>query len=144
MPDTKPMTAGDKGTLWERWKSETLPTLSPGSLIERWKADQDSKRRTKLDHLARWAPLAGQLADATTTAMVISRGGREVSPVMQPFTERMPLFFAAKVALGMAQMVAVDYLRKSGHPRLARVFGFVSFGFGAIPAAHNVGVLRRM
>jgi len=134
----------DKGTLWERWRDETLPNLVPTSLMDRWVLEQDRKRRTKLDHLVRWAPLAGQLADATSTALVISRGGREVNPVMQPLTQHMPLFFAAKIAMGMAQLVAVDFLHKSGHRTLARIFGAVSFSFGALPAIHNIGVLRRM
>lgn len=87
-------------------------------------------------------PGVGQALDFGTTVVGLRKGAREANPLVAPLTEKLPLFAALKLGIGIVQGLAVKALHDGGHERAAKVVSAVSFAGGAIPAVHNIKVIR--
>jgi hypothetical protein len=90
------------------------------------------------------APVAGQVADAGSTLLVLSkvRGAHEANPVMAPIVARPALFMAVKLAGGAGLALTAHMLAKQGHVRAAKIFSGAATILGITAAAHNVSLLR--
>lgn len=85
----------------------------------------------------KWGPAFAELADAITTRQALHQGGREANPILEPFADNDPLFFATKVGTGILAGLLGDHLAKRGHPGWGK---FVSGIHIAVPlgaAVHN-------
>ncbi len=85
------------------------------------------------------APVVGQIADLGTTVAVLSRGGRELNPIMREMIDRggMGALTALKIGLGVGAAVAVHSLDKMGHRKLAKAVSIVSTTLGLGAAVNN-------
>ena len=84
------------------------------------------------------SPIVGGLADAISTHVAINRGGREANPVMAPLTKSWPVWYAAKLALGVGFSTAGHLLAKSGRRRAGKALDLIAGAFGAGAAVHNL------
>ena len=88
-------------------------------------------------------PGVGQALDLGTTLVGLDKGAREANPLIAPLVDKVPVFIAVKLGLGIAQGFLIKSLADNGHKRAAKIISAVSFGAGALPAIHNIGVIRK-
>lgn len=87
-------------------------------------------------------PGVGQALDFGTTVVGMRKGASEGNPLIAPIADKLPVFAAVKLGLGILQGLAVKSLADGGHKKAARIVSAISFAGGAIPAIHNVKVIR--
>lgn len=95
-----------------------------------------------VDILARFAPVVGQAADATTTLVALHHGYSEGNPAVAMVAGSAPLFLALKLGFGVGMGLYVKKLQDQGHLGWARALGFISGAGGIVPAALNTRYLR--
>ena len=117
-------------------ESMTAPRTLP-----KWALKRKRAPKPKVDW-NEFLPIAGQLADALSTSAVLSKGGRELNPLMAPIVKSTPLFYALKIGLGVGMAAVVHAQEKAGHFKRAKVLGIVAGALGFGPAVHNLRQLR--
>ena len=80
--------------------------------------------------------VAGNAADVWSTEHVLATGGHESNTTLNGSS--LGRIVATKAITVGATAVLMTVLTKSGHPKIAAVFGFGSGGIGFAAAAHNV------
>ena len=120
----------------------TFESIKNAPTVKKAKDALDKKRDIHLGWVA--APLAGQIADTVTTAIALKNGAVEGNPLMKDLAHnKLPLFAALKLGIGLASGFLVKTLAQSGHKKAAKVLSMVTFGTGALPAANNLMVIKR-
>jgi len=89
-------------------------------------------------------PGIGQAADFATTVVGMKKGAVEGNPIVAPIADKIPVFAAVKLGIGVLQALAVKSLADNGHKKAAKIVSMVGFGLGAGPAIHNIQVMRRL
>ena len=84
------------------------------------------------------APIVGQLADAISTHVLLDSGRfREGNPIMRPLTKSWPLWYAAKLAVGVGISTVGHLFAKQGHRRTGKVLDVIGGALGVGPAVLN-------
>lgn len=86
------------------------------------------------------AMVAGNGADLATTQQAFTRGAHEDNGFTS--TTRIGPLAVSKVSFTVGMALAMRLLDAHGHPRAARMLGFVDGGVTFGVAAHNAGVGR--
>lgn len=82
--------------------------------------------------------VAGQLADASSTILLLHEGKHEANPALKPIAGRPAVLLATKAALGVGLVALGDALARHGHRGAGKVVCFVGGGAGFAAAGWNL------
>lgn len=85
------------------------------------------------------AVAASTAFDLTTTKRSLDRGARELNPVLG---DRFAQIAGRKIALTSGLMLAAEYLRRHGHPKIAKTLLVGNVSASTVAGVHNIGVSR--
>jgi hypothetical protein len=112
------------------------PAIAPGSLLPMAPSQHkfwDGKNRFLFSSAA-----AFSMADFSVTRMNLASGGRELNPIVRPFTGNSALL-AANFAGQTAGVVAISYLfHRTGHHRLERMTPLANIAASAFAVSYGL------
>lgn len=104
-------------------------------------AFEEPAPRKGIHPILKYGPIATNLLDAITTAMVLRRGGYEMNPLMAPIADNTAALIGTKGLIGLLTGLAADKLYKDGHETMGKVVGGLSLG---VPLAYTANNARHL
>ena len=109
-----------------------------------WAAKASAQQADREYRIALSAAIVANAVDLESSVRAFERGtGVEVNPILRPLSDKPLLFGLAKTGIAAASLLAIDWLRRRGHLRLAKVALWAQTILFSATAIHNTRLALR-